>query len=173
MGIKVTSTPRLQLRAYENALPETAARAVGAAATEIKREVLAGAPGHLSGIGPSARLTAVLLPRDLSVLIKAVGPWHLLEYDTKAHTIVSKKFGKTKSARQRVVSGLFVRAAGSRFGTVRGRGAVLTPQGPRAYVRHPGTHGKHLWARGVERATPAATLKFNQIMADDLNRRFS
>lgn len=107
----------------------------------------------LSGI-PSGR--AILTSRHtptagtdpITVEHKHIGPWQLVDARTGPHLIVSKKLGGTRRRRTDLANGLFVRAAGNRItATRRGSlGAVRTPQGLRAYARHPGTRGKGILA---------------------------
>lgn len=84
----------------------------------------------------NARLTARYNPAGRSahvvVKVQAVGPWQIIESDTKAHTIGPRTRGR--------------RGAGRR--------AVVTPAGVFRRVRHPGTHGRHPWQHGIETAAP-------------------
>lgn len=189
MPVKVTSTPRKQFGVAALTLEGTSAKAVGAAMLAMKRSIVAGAPSHLRGVAKDTFATSFggATGAKLSVrydvkqfgdktvgLIKAVGPWQLIEYDTKGHLIVSKKLGGTRKRRTGLDSGLFVRAAGKRITTTRSgtRGAVFTPQGFRAYARHPGTTGKRPWHRGIDRGTPAATLAYTAAIRADFKRQF-
>jgi hypothetical protein len=65
-----------------------------------------------------------------SVLVRATGPFHLLESNTKPHRIPSERGGR----RRRVV--------------------VIPGIGVRSFVQHPGSRGKHPWSKGVVLATP-------------------
>jgi hypothetical protein len=151
MGIKVDSSARLHFQKYALTLEGTSDKAVGAAALAVKKAILAGAPSRLRGVGKrGARLSVRYDVKNGVALVRAVGPWQLIENDTKAHDIFPKKR----------------RARGGK------RVAVLTPQGPRASAHSRGTRGKHPWAKGVERGTPAATLAYVKVIQADLRKQF-
>lgn len=101
--------------------------------TSIRRELHRAAPsGRLSGVGKrGARLSVGFDPPKSDVnptaLVRARGPWQLIENSTRPHVIVPKRRRRVRTR----------------------RGAVLTPQGPRARISHPGTTGKHPWERGL------------------------
>lgn len=66
-----------------------------------------------------------------SARVRATGPFHLIESDTKPHKVTPKGKGRNK------------------------RRAINIPGiGPRASAKHPGTKGKHPWEKGVRRALP-------------------
>lgn len=90
--------------------------------------VAAGAgSGRLRGVGKKgAKIGIRVDPLGKAVLVRATGPFHLIESKTKAHRI-------PKDGSPRMVS---------------------TPYGVFASVNHPGTKGKHPWAKGVIIATP-------------------
>lgn len=105
------------------------------AAKEIKRSVegqlvLAGVrSGKLRGVGKRGARVGVRYDfgnRRQSVLVRATGPFQLLERNTKPHRIPKERGGR---ARKRLV--------------------VIPGVGPRASANHPGTHGKHPWAKGT------------------------
>lgn len=102
-------------------------------ATSIRRELQRAAPsGRLSGVGRrGARLSVGFDPpksdTNPTALVRARGPWQLIENPTRPHEIVPKRRRRTRNRRP----------------------AVLTPQGPRTRIMHPGTRGKHPWERGV------------------------
>jgi hypothetical protein len=77
-----------------------------------------------------------------TAIIWATGPVHLLESATKPHRIPRT----TARGRRRVV--------------------VIPGVGVRAWANHPGTHGKHPWAKGVAVAVP----RVPQIVDVELNR---
>lgn len=74
------------------------------------------------------------------------GRVHWFESGTSAHYIVSKKAGGTRKSRQNVGPGMFRR----------GRGAVTTPAGYRAYARHPGQRAEPFFDKAKDRAAPVA-----------------
>ncbi len=127
------------------AVPE---EVVGAGAKLVKRSVLALAPERLSGVGKNgAKLGAgynVLSSEGVArALVHATGPWQLIERDTKAHQIPKQR----QSASFVGVYGHAVIPGGA-VGGVHGAGGVRTR------VKHPGTKGKHPWAKGVDAAVP-------------------
>lgn len=127
------------LRSLPTRLSTAHERAVGRSAFAAKRAIQrqSGYASRLSGVGRSgARLN---IRYDLkghglntTALVRATGPFHLLERPTKAHTIAPRR--------------------GRRGG---GKRAVVTPYGPRASVQHPGTSGKHPFEKGVNASLPA------------------
>lgn len=71
-----------------------------------------------------------------TALLRATGPWHLIEGTSKPHEI------RPKGARRR----------GG------GKKALATPWGPRAFVQHPGVRNpQRPWAKGRPAANAAAT----------------
>lgn len=184
--------PKLAFQSARLLMPATARRANDAAAKAVEKSVLLSmrtvAPtGRLRNVGKTgAPLTTRIYKAGSAEqpqsVLKAVGPWQFIENDTKAHVILPKSFGSRRTRRQ-IAEGLFTRAAGRRLS--RGRrtggdafigaqhaGALKTPRGPRVYVRHPGTKGKHPWKHGVERGAPAASLAWAQAVRADLRRQF-
>lgn len=88
--------------------------------------------GKLRGVGKRGAKVGVRY--DVlgdKALVRATGPFHLLERDTKAHQIPKVRGAR---ARKRVV--------------------VIPGVGVRAWANHPGTKGKHPWAKGVAAAIP-------------------
>jgi hypothetical protein len=116
-----------------------------------KRTVVAGAPSRLRGVGKrGARLsvgyTVSTAGSSPAALVFARGPWQFIENDTAPHRIPRSSARKRK-ARHAVVPG------GAEGGD-HGKGGV------RASVNHPGTRGKHPWAKGVARAAPQVAVMF-------------
>lgn len=179
--------PRATFTVARLAMPETARKAADAAAAAAEKVILAGAPRRLSGVGESGAPLTIRRYRAGSAtqpqtVLKAIGPWQFIESDTKAHIILNKAFGSRRT-RRAIGDALLTQRAGRRLS--RGRragadafigamhaGAVLTPEGPRVYARHPGTKGQHVWRKGVQRSTPAATLAFVRVVRADLRRQF-
>ena len=142
---------KLSFEAARLLMPETARKAVESAALVTKRTILDGSPARLRGVGTrGARLGVrydVKGEQNPVAIVKAVGPWQLIENNTRAHDIKPKRRRSPKKA-------------------------ILTPQGPRRSAHHPGTRGQHPFAKGVERATPAATLAFVKTVRADLVKQF-
>jgi hypothetical protein len=90
--------------------------------------------GKLRGVGKKGAKIGVRY--DLvgeTALVRATGPFHLIERDTKAH-----REPKVRGSRARK------------------RLLVIPGVGVRASANHPGTKGKHPWAKGVLVAVPIA-----------------
>lgn len=86
------------------------------------------------------------------------------EYGTKTHAIVTRKVGGPKRSRGQMPTGpgmfggrrTYITGAGrQRTSNVRGAGAVRTPQGMRAYARHPGMKPRPFWQGTKRRAMKA------------------
>jgi hypothetical protein len=115
-----------QLRAAPGVIQKEMQSAIrkGGQILEASVRVKLPASGRMRGVGASGaavgvRSTTVGLRRP-TALIRATGPVHLLERDTRTHTISPRRAK-----------------------------ALLTPDGPRASVRHPGTRGQHPFEKGI------------------------
>jgi hypothetical protein len=118
-------------------LREVPKAATGAAALHVKKNVQALAPARLSGVGKrgvkiGVKYTIVGVGDSVKARVHAFGPFQLIERDTRAHVV--PRAGKKRRKRLRV--------------------AVVPGYGPRTGIRHPGTKGKHQWAKGVAAARP-------------------
>lgn len=112
--------------------------------------------GRLSGVGRNGAKLSVHYDvkgtaESPAALVRAVGPWQLIEGDTKAHMILPKGVGRaqgrTKAARHAAKQGLYDALFGATgFAGVK---PLSTPYGPRYRVFQPGTRGKEPWKRGV------------------------
>lgn len=105
---------------------------------------------RLRGVGKKgARIGARYdLTGENSGIVKAIGPLHLLERDTKPHDITPKKR----------------RAKG-------GKAAVRLADGSfRASVQHPGTKGQHPFEKGIDDATPKALRAMANPVTDAVKR---
>ncbi len=138
-------------------LREVPRSAVGASALLVKRHVMSIAPDRLRNAGKKggAKLSVTYVVHndiadgDAFAYIRAQGPWPLIESDTKQHAIAPKR----KRAK-------------------RGRVAVKTPTGFYARVQHPGTKGKHPWAKGVATARPRVQAEFRKTLPTALRKVF-
>lgn len=108
---------------------------VRAGAELVAGSVRAVSPSTLRNVGKrGAKLGVRVRQVNLGVThpvayVKAVGPWQIHEFDTKAHTIPRDR--------------------------KRGRKAIRLPDGQiRASVEHPGTKGQHTFAKGVAAVAP-------------------
>jgi hypothetical protein len=120
-----------ELTRLEHRMVETAALAVKRSVTA--QMVAAGVKGgRLRGVGKrGARIGVRYDIKDKKALVRATGPFHLIERDTKAHRVPKQRGVR---ARKRVV--------------------VIPGVGVRAYANVKGTKGKHPWEKGVDAAIP-------------------
>lgn len=124
-------------RAMAADAPKLERRATNAAALEVKGILLAEmrrvAPGLKLNVGKRGKKIGVSYTPGVSsgtAVIRATGPVQLIENTTKPHRIPR------------------ARARGGR------RVVVIPGVGVRAWANHPGTRGKHPWAKGVAVAVP-------------------
>lgn len=115
-------------------IPAIATKAAGEAAAALIRAV---APARLRNVGKKGAALNVVVtswsaPGGAKGIVKPhpAGPWSIIEFDTKAHTIPKER----KRGRRR---------------------AVRMPDGQvRSTVHHPGTKGKHPFEKGAAAAVP-------------------
>ncbi len=129
----------LRARSFANELPKLERRTVEAAAAMVKSTAVselrraAGADLRLSGVGKRGARIGARYDRGKSTstaIVRALGPVQLVESNTKPHRVPKKR----TRGRRRVV--------------------VIPGVGVRASANHPGTRGKHPWARAMDRAIP-------------------
>ena len=118
----------------------------------VKKSVQVFMPARLRGAGKrGAKLTVRynegVYPDGAKSLVYVTGPAQLIERDTQPHLIPRQRGAR---ARQRY--------------------AVIPGVGVRAFANHPGTKGKHPWAKGVEAAMPRVRRVF-EVKADLALRR--
>jgi hypothetical protein len=129
-----------RMRAVEESTAKGMRVTVTAAAMKAKVAISAGAPASLG-----VRYTLSGSETNPSAKLRATGPWQLIEENTSPHTIGPKRRGRARGR----------------------RGAVVVPgTGPRAVVHHPGTQGKHSWAKGVDRAAPLVAAEMRKQMTN-------
>ena len=146
------------VRRLPGELEQAAERGVAKSALTVTRSIrselqrVTGGDSRMSGVGKRGRKVGaryrVRGGSEPSALITAEGPVHLLERDTKAHTIPRER----RRGRRRI---------------------VVTPQGPRARVNHPGTQGRQPFAKGVNAAAPKVPRVIQQEVSTALRRTFS
>ena len=149
------------MHALPDELQAAQRRGVQQAALEVTREIRAeirvatGGDSRLSGVGRrGARVGArfdVKGTRNPTALVRATGPQHLLEHDTKTHTITPRKRrrGKAKGA----------------------RGALRLADGEfRASAMHPGTKAKRPFGKGATRAQPRTGPIFDREVQNGIRR---
>lgn len=130
--------------------------ALTAASFELKRSVEQRLPAskRLRGVGKKGARIGVRydIETDGRAVVKAIGPLHLLERDTKAHEIKPKSSGRGSNRKQR-------------------KGAVRLANGEfRASVQHPGTKGQHPFEKGIEDGTPKAVKLMRNATSDAVKR---
>jgi hypothetical protein len=121
-----------ELRTLEHRTVEIAALAVKTSV--LGQMQIAGVDnGRLRGVGKRGAKIGVRYDFGgrTTALVRATGPFHLLESDTKTHRIPKERGAR---ARKRVV--------------------VIPGVGVRAFAQSRGTKGKHPWAKGVVAAMP-------------------
>lgn len=109
---------------------------------------------RMRGVGKKGARIGVRydLDSDGKATVRAVGPLHLLERDTKAHKIAPKSRGRGANRKRR-------------------DGAIQLADGSiREEVDHPGTKGKHLFEKGVEAARPKALDAMRNATTDAVKR---
>lgn len=147
-----------RMRKVEDATKKGTRGTVVAAAMKAKIVISSGAPSRLRGVGRAGaklgvRYTIRGSEMNPSAQLRATGPWQLIEKDTKPHRIGPKK-----------------RRGGSRSG--RGGGVAVPGVGVFRSVHHPGTKGKHPWAKGVEKAEPVVAREMGQKTANIVKAAF-
>ena len=105
--------------------------------------------GKMSGVGLRGAKVGARFDKPAgrdNAVVRATGPAHLLESNTKPHRIGPRKR--------------------------RGKKAIATPEGPRAYVQHPGTKGRPTFFPAVYARTKAAAAEFAKPVVEGLHRAF-
>lgn len=144
-----------RMKAVEDATVKGTRTTVASAALKAKTIIMSGSPSRLRGVGKKGaalgvRYTLSGSEATPSARLRATGPWQLIEEDTSPHEIRPKK-RKSK-----------------------GRGAIAIPGiGVRAYAHHPGSRGKHPWAKGVEKAEPLVAREMSKKTANIAKAAFS
>lgn len=129
--VEKTAKMGAELHTLEHRMAEIAALAVK---TSVLTQMQAAGVdnGKLRGVGKKgARIGVRYDIANNKALVRATGPFHLLERDTKAHRIPKVRGSR---ARKRVV--------------------VIPGVGVRAFANVKGTKGKHPWEKGVAAAIP-------------------
>lgn len=126
----------------------------------VKKTITGIAPARLRNVGKkganlNVRYTIGSYEDGAKSLIFAQGPWPIIESDTRPHAIP-----RLAGSRSRKDVGVGLggsgrgRLAGPAFGGENTKKLALPNGGFRSTVFHPGTKGKHPWARGVEISIP-------------------
>lgn len=170
--------------------PEAVMRASLDIKNAIEREAVkaVGPDMRMSGVGNAKLAVRFDLKgtRNPTSLVRAVGPWQLIERPTKPHPIFVKA-GATarvtgrgaraanRAARRADVQNRLDQAFGGvgayRHGTLRfqGSGGLVF----RRIVRHPGTAGKRPFAKGLAIGAPRARRTLQRASRDALVRGFT
>ena len=121
---------------------------------ESERNRAVGSDGRMSNVGRNGARLGVRydLSGNLanpSAVVRATGPWQLVENPSRPHVVTSRYAGSTRARRSR--AGI---AGPVQPGALRGgrRAVILTPWGYKRHARHPGTRGKRPWHKAIDRA---------------------
>jgi hypothetical protein len=178
-----------RLTRVSNELRRAQRSSVGAGSLALRRSVeqersRVAPSGRLRNVGRNGAKLGVRYDikgtNNPTALIRATGPWQIIENRTSAHIIVAKRLGRGqgRTSRARLAGSVSAFGGSSRgvFGSLiastrtNRSGAVLTRAGsaalggklaaaagrPRPYAFHPGTTGKKPFAKGIDRGiTPA------------------
>lgn len=134
-------------------------------ADAVRAETRTAAPGGvLSGVGRAGKKVGVqALPAPSGDwLVKATGPFQLLERDTKAHVIPKHLDALNPSRRARQLRAGF-----------KARKPLNIPGiGFRRSVHHPGTTGKHPFEHGYDKYRPGVANVYQRQVAAAMQRTF-
>lgn len=170
-------------------------RAVFAAGMEVKNSTLRelrsaiGPDQRMSRVGSAktrvgggAKLSVQVAERNKTdnVVVRATGPWQLVETDNQPHRIIpraykprNRKRAAKAKARMAAMSAFLGFDVSQHVGSsTAGPKALSTPRGPRGAVNHPGTRGKHPWRRGVDAAMPKVAPIFRSAVSRALRDAF-
>lgn len=147
------------MKGFPDALHQAATDAVAASALMVTKEArkrIADATGGDSRISNMGRRGAkvgarydVRQGKNPSAIVKATGPLQIIERDTKPHRVPRER--KSKRGKKRL---------------------VLTPWGPRAFINHPGTKGKHPFEKAVAEKAPKVPKVFQEKVAGAMRKQF-
>ena len=134
-----------ELARLDRTMAEQAALAIKASVLTAMSE--AGVKnGRLRGVGKKGAKIGVrydIQGRKNSALIRATGPFQLIERDTKAHRVPKLYKNQFSATNSPLLSIPKVSRSAK-------RGKIAIPGvGVRAWANHPGTKGKHPWDKGV------------------------
>ena len=140
--------------------------AIGRAALTSKRTIegtrdrATGGDGRLSGVGKRGAKLGVRYdlkdgPRP-SAVVRATGPWQLIERDTKSAGVIRPR--RNRQGRRRRSSGPQALASGG--------------FGPFSKIVDKGTTGKHPFEKGAKKAAPQATKQMRATVTKAVARSF-
>lgn len=157
-------------------------RGVERGSLEMKKAVISerdkavGSDGRMSGVGRNgaslnARYDIRAARGGATSIVRATGPWQLIERRTVPHLILSRYAGGSRRSRARLAEVSIINTGRARL---RRRGAINIPGiGWRAYARHPGTPGKRPFAKGVNAGEPRALAVMRADAVDAVRRGFT
>lgn len=129
--------------------------------TSVRAQIAAATRGSmfLSGVGKNGRKVGARYDATSTgsgnVIVRALGPLHLIERDDKAHPIPKVRKRRNRPYRHlQLADGTWVTA---------------TPEAP---LHHPGTRGKHPFEKGVDTALPAVRTVFRATVHRSLGSVF-
>lgn len=131
-----------QLHTFAADLDRSQKQAAFDAAEVLARSVHRQMPSRLRGAG-GAKIDVKVKAVHGGALLHVKGPAHLIESDTRAHEERPRR-----------------------------REALRTPYGPRAVIKHPGTKGKHPFAKGVAAGLAEAKAVFPKALRESMGRSF-
>ncbi|HEU5085671.1 MAG TPA: hypothetical protein VFU14_20185 [Acidimicrobiales bacterium] len=145
------------------------------AAQLMKRDIESISPRRLRNVGKngaalSVRYEVRLHPTHSTALVRAAGPWQIINNDARPHAIYRKNArvkgkGARRANRQAIYNELFGAA-----GAYKGGALKLPDGGYRRVVQHPGHRGKRLWQKGVNRSKPQAFAVMRRANVDAVRR---
>ncbi len=144
---KVLAGKTATMAAAAGATPGRATRVAAESAAAIIRSV---SPNRLRNVGKGARLGVRVVTLGTGMrtigIVKASGPWQIIEYDTRPHPIPRLKGSRGKKY-------------GPAFG---GQGKAIAFNGiVRRTVWHPGTKGQYPFHKGAALARPLTPKVYN------------
>lgn len=121
----------------------------------VRDEIRRVAPsGKLRGVGKNGTRVGARFdqPSEDTAIVRATGPLHLVERDTKAHEIRPKSKGRGAKRTQR-------------------KGAIRLADGSFvAVVQHPGTKGQRPFEKGIDKGRPKAIKEMRDVTTKAVRR---
>lgn len=164
MGVSTPAQFAVKMGALGAAVERLPKSATTKAAIAGKEIIQSGAPAKLRNIGKRGSALGVRVTTlstgagAATATLQATGAWPIIESDTPPHAIP-----RLAGARSRAKNPLY----GPAFGGENIK-KLMTPFGIRATVWHPGTKGKHPWAKGTAKVAVAAPRVFAAELSADL-----
>lgn len=190
MTVSSAAQVAARMEKVATAVTKAHASAVKQAVGAVQSSVQSFSPSRLSGVGKSGAKLSVSVKvtggTEPQGSVKAVGPWQLIEYDTSKHLITPKGAAGSRAARVRAAGGSLSRrvafgAGRVRVGSTFGPGSFAGVRGHAlkigsdyfAGARHPGTKGKMVFHKGVDRGIPKAVAVLRRTNVAAVKEAFS